>query len=120
MISDDEDKESLPLLSLECIKINDAKKLNNEFKKQLFIDYKKPINSNILERRINLPKHLDSMDNNLIKHVLNKISLSLDYNEDKDQKENVIILRRYMLNIYEILKQHIYKNYINQSHWLII
>ena len=111
MISDDEDKESLPLLSLECIKINDAKKLNNEFKKQLFIDYKKPIYSNILERRINLPKHLDSMDNNLIKHVLNKISLSLDYNEDKDQKENVIILRRYMLNIYEILKQHIYKNY---------
>ena len=39
MISDDEDKESLPLLSLECIKINDAKKLNNEFIQGLSKEY---------------------------------------------------------------------------------
>jgi hypothetical protein len=104
-LCNNQSKESdsvFPLLTVDCHRIVDAKKLNNEFKKIIINDVNKVNSSDVIHKTVENKVKFD--EDKHIRNVLHVVNLSLEVQKEKFISENLKILRRLMINVHETIQ----------------
>ena len=103
---------NVPSLTLDCSHIKNAKALNNEFKKIFYKNDKIEVLKENYSKEIS-SDHIINRFKPTLNIVTHDVNLSLDYNLQHAINKNLMILRRYMLNTYEVLEQNIHQKLKN-------
>ncbi len=110
-LCNNQSKESdtvFPLLAIDCHRIVDAKKLNNEFKKIILHDMNKVNSSDLIFKTVENKVKFD--EDKHIQNVLHMVNLSLDVQKEKFISENIKILRRLMIKVHKTFENKCKRN----------